>query len=148
MLQSSSGWGLPPEEHENRSDIAWILGPSGPTALRVPPCRQHRAGHEIAANIGRRLRDIAVTPAFGGIVDFANLGVLARNVVVVRNSDDRVREGRRVEACILDLRPLLLGFDWVACPEGIFLPEPITRRFSVGARLASVLDAYTMEPFS
>ena len=150
MLQSPSGWGSFPEEHENRSDVAWILDQAGPTALRVPSGRQHRAGHEIAVSVGRRLRDIIVTPAFGGIVDFANLGVVVRNVVIVRSNEDSARDGRRVIACILDLRPLLLGFDWIACHEGIFLPEPIIRRFSnrcpPGFCLGRVCDGVYFQP--
>ena len=130
MLQSAEGWASSPITADNQSDIAWVLGPAGPAALQVPGHRQHRARQEIAAHVGIPNRDLALSPAFGGISDFAEHGVLLRNVVVARSlaaQDDAVPA--QIPVCILDLRPLLLGFDWIPCPHGILLPDKIIARF-------------------
>ena len=130
MLQSAEGWASSPITADNQSDIAWVLGPAGPAALQVPGHRQHRARHEIAAHVGIPNRDLALSPAFGGISDFAEHGVLLRNVVVARSlaaQDGAVLA--QIPVCILDLRPLLLGFDWIPCPNGILLPDKIITRF-------------------
>ena len=130
MLQSDIGWATRPVQAENLSDIAWVLGPEGSSALRVPAHRQSRARREIAQSIGRRQSEAAITPAFGGIADFEHLGVIIRNVVVAQPLPS-VAEARRgwTHVCLLDLRPLLLEFDWVSCSEGIFITDRILQRF-------------------
>ena len=131
MLLAEEGWGTCPPEHDNLSDVAWVLGPDGPFPLQVPVHRQHRVHHEIANSIGLQARGVSLTPAFGGISDFAFRGTLLRNVVVARvieNGDQSGQENHPVCICILDLRPILLGFDWVSCPEGIFSPYRVLLR--------------------
>ena len=129
MLQSDIGWATCPVPVENLSDIAWVLGPDGPSALRVPAHRQYRARQEIAQSIGRRQPEAAITPAFGGIADFERLGVIIRNVVVAQplTGGAETRRGWAT-VCLLDLRPLLLEFDWVSCSEGIFPTDRILQR--------------------
>ena len=131
MLLSNRTWasagGLP----ENNSDTAWVLGPEGPFALTVPVSRQHRARHEIASSLGLRVTELRLSPAFGGVSDFLNLGMLLRNVVVARPIVANVESNSTQECvCILDLRPILLGFDWLRCPSGIFLPDQVVARFA------------------
>ena len=107
------------------------MAPLAQFPLQVPAHRQHRARQEIAESLGIRHRDLQLSPAFGGVSDFADLGVLLRNVVVARSLVPRdggsFRSGL---VCILDLRPILLGFDWVLCPDGIFLPDRLIARFA------------------
>ena len=130
MLQSVTDWEPAPAHADNYSDIAWVLGPAGPSALQVPSQRQHRARYDIATHTGILHRDLALSPAFRGVSDFAERGVLMRNVVVARSLHDPGDDNRDwALVCILDLRPILLGFDWVLCPNGIFLPERIQARF-------------------
>ena len=130
MLRSADGWGSYPAPLPNVSDIAWILGSEGPRSLYVPPHRQARAREAIATFTGIPAHGLYLSPAFGGVSDFAPQGLLVRNVVVARAQ--RAEEGQRPQrhpVCILDLRPLLLGFDWCQCPEGIFDTSRILARF-------------------
>ena len=145
MFLSSAGWRTCPEVEPNNSDAAWILGPSGPVTVRVPLQRQHRARHEIANCVGLPLNSVVITPAFGGVGDFVDRGDLMRNVVVARPMESPA--GIRAPfcpVCILDVRPLLLQFDWVPCSEGIFDPTPIIDRFRhrcpPGYRLGRIVD--------
>ena len=124
MLLSCEGWATSPSADTNTSDVAWVLGPDGPLPLHVPVPRQHRVRHEIARGVDIPERALALSPAFGGIEDFANLGVLLRNVVVARACDSGPTRSQGLwPVCTLDLRPVMLQFDWIICPEGIFRPE-------------------------
>ena len=131
MLQFTTNWEPSPTPVENTSDIAWVLGPAGPSPLQVPRQRQHRARYDIAAHTGIHPRELALTPAFGGVLDFADRGILMRNVVAARSltAPDGVNQVR-APVCLLDLRPVLLGFDWISCPNGIFMPERIQTRIA------------------
>ena len=118
MLRSSAGWEVDPALFGFATERVWLVTEHEPLGLQVDRSRRHELRGRIADAVGVDETDLLLRQARPRIWDHWSDGRVSKAVllaVAMRRAGTLVRSA----VCILDMRPVLLGFQSAVFENGL-----------------------------
>ena len=121
MLQTLEGWTLAPDIPGEYGDRTWLVTDHEPVHYDIDRRRAAMFRQDVAAVLDISSHTLLLQPVWPRILNFAAQGLLMRSVLIAVNMPAPVSGGLdHWVVCLLDLRPILLGFVAAYAPNGLY----------------------------
>ena len=129
MLRSSQGWVQDIDIPGEYGDRTWLVTDHDPVRYDIDRRRAATFRSDVAAALDVSSATLLLQPVWPHVLDFADHGLLIRSVLLAVEPPALTADGpERWIVCLLDLRPILLGFVAAYAPDGLYQVDDLIRR--------------------
>ena len=129
MLQDSQGWATELDIPGEYGDRTWLVTDHEPVRYNIDRRRAAAFRGDVAAVLDISSSTLLLQPVWPHILDFADHGLLIRSVLIAVEPPALTEQGpERWIVCLLDMRPILLGFVVAYAPDGQYQVTRLIQR--------------------
>ena len=121
MLQTAQGWATELDIPGEYGDRTWLVTDHEPVRYDIDRSRAADFRRDVAAALDVSSATLLLQPVWPHVLNFADHGLLIRSVLIAVEPPPLSAQGPgRWIVCLLDMRPILLGFVAAYAPDGLY----------------------------